>query len=209
MADDIVERPVHLPTSDGLTIHGELAVPSPINAAAIICHPHPQMGGDRRNPLVNSLFRALPAAGVAALRFDFRGVGRSEGTFGGGIDERHDAVGALELVAGEVPDVPLWGVGYSFGADVALSVDHPRLAGWVAVAPPLRVLASPAPAAAAGRATTLVVPAHDQFCPPERAQAETSDWSDTTIVEVSMGDHFLAGRMQVVSDLVIEALTPA
>ena len=208
MADDIDISPVELATGDGLTLHGDIATLTNTRAAAIVCHPHPQMGGDRHNPVVDTLFETLPRHGIATLRFDFRGVGRSTGIYGEGIGERQDADAALAWLAAHHPDLPLWSMGYSFGGDVALSVDHPDLAGWVAVAPPLRVLADDLPAATAGRPATLVVPAHDQFSPPERARAATADWADTDVVEVPMGDHFLAGCLATVADLVAAAIGP-
>jgi uncharacterized protein len=210
MADDI-DGPcgLTLTTGDGNTLDAEVITVPGALGAAVVCHPHPQMGGDRHNPVVDALFRALPRHEITTLRFDFRGVGRSTGAYADGIGERQDAEAALTWLAEHHPGMPLWSVGYSFGGDVALSVDHPALAGWVAVAPPLRVLADDPPASTSGRPTTLVVPAHDQFSPPERTRAETAAWHDTSIVEVPMGDHFLAGRLDTVADLVLAALGQA
>ena len=210
MADDF-DGPQALPltTDDGVTIDAEMIRAADERAAAVICHPHPRMGGDRHNPVVDTLFRALPRHGITTLRLDFRGVGRSTGTYADGIGERRDADAALAYFAEHHPGLPLWSVGYSFGGDVALSVDHPDLAGWVAVAPPLRVLADEPPASTSGRPTTLVVPVHDQFSPPERTRSETTAWADTDVVEVPMGDHFLAGRLDAVADLVVAAISPA
>ena len=83
-------------TMDGLDLEADLALPDEIRGAVVLCHPHPQYGGDRFNTVVEALFRALPSAGFAALRFDFRGVNNSEGRHGGGVDERMDALAALE-----------------------------------------------------------------------------------------------------------------
>ena len=136
MTDDST-GPISLTAADGAVLAGDLARSAAPRAAAVLCHPHPAYGGDRHNMVVDALFRALPPTGVAALRFDFRGAG-------GG--EQDDVLAALDRLAAEVPGVPLWLVGYSFGADVALGVDDPRAAGWVAVAPPLRFGGTPAPA---------------------------------------------------------------
>jgi uncharacterized protein len=206
MADDISVEAVTITTGDGLALHGDVPVPAPCIAAAAIAHPHPRMGGDRHNAVVESLFRSLPRVGVAALRFDFRGVGRSEGMYGGGIDERLDAAAALATLADRIPDQPLWSVGYSFGGDVALSVDDPRLSGWVSVAAPLSVVAEPPVAACDDRPTVLVVPAHDQFLDPEAARRAVVGWNAVTVIEVAMADHFLVGRLAEVVDVVTDAI---
>jgi uncharacterized protein len=211
MSHDIEHRQVEITTDDGCLLHGDLAMPALPIAAASILHPHPRMGGDRHSPVVDALFRALPERRIAAVRPDFRGVGRSSGSFGGGMAERLDAAAALELLTAVTPEVPLWSIGYSFGGDVALSVDRADLTGWVAVAPPLAVVSSDPPsrppAGEDHRPTVLVVPAHDQFNPPAAARATTADWSETLVIDVPMADHFLAGRLDAVVDLVLAAIT--
>lgn len=211
MSDDIDHRhaephEIEVTTDDGCVLVGDLAIPRDARCAAAILHPHPRMGGDRHNAVVDALFRALPTAGVAVLRVDFRGVGRSTGGYDGGVGERLDGLAALATLDAALPELPLWSLGYSFGADVALSIDHERLAGWVVVAPPLAVVGEAPPAAAPGRPTVLVVPAHDQFAPPEAARSATAEWADTTLEEVPMADHFLVGRLDAMVELVLAAL---
>ncbi|MDZ7677180.1 MAG: alpha/beta hydrolase [Acidimicrobiales bacterium] len=209
MSDDIDIGPIEIVTDDGLTLHGDLVVPPGTGAVAVVCHPHPRMGGDRHNTVVDAVFRGLAVTGVAVVRFDFRGVGRSEGTFGSGVDERLDASAALGTAAALAPGTPLWSIGYSFGGDVALSSDHPDLTGWVAIAAPLSVIADDPAAATDDRPTTLVVPAHDQFRPPAAARDASAGWGATTVVEIDMADHFLTGRLAAAVDAVVEAVTPA
>lgn len=183
MTDDST-GPISLIAPDGTALAGDLARPAEPRAGAVLCHPHPAYGGDRHNIVVDALFRALPAAGIAALRFDFRS---------GGGGEQDDVLVALDRLAAEVPGVPLWLVGYSFGADVALGVDDPRAAGWVAVAPPLRFGGTPAPARGDSRPALVLVPEHDAYSPPERTRAATAAWPAATVEVVPMADHFLAG----------------
>ncbi|MFN2182909.1 MAG: alpha/beta hydrolase, partial [Anaerolineae bacterium] len=64
--------------------------------AAVICHPHPLGGGSMHNGVVRAIARTLVSSGVVALRFNFRGVGASEGTFDNGVGERDDVAGALD-----------------------------------------------------------------------------------------------------------------
>lgn len=92
--------------------------------AVVVCHPHPLYGGDMSNNIVVAICRALLRHNIAAFRFNFRGVGKSEGSFGGGVGEQEDAGAALTLVtANEGTQAKLLGLsGYSFGGGVALSV---------------------------------------------------------------------------------------
>jgi alpha/beta superfamily hydrolase len=187
----------------GVSLAADLAVPPGARAGAVLCHPHPAYGGDRHNPVVDALFRSLPAAGVAALRFDFRpaaGAGGPAATAGA----RADVVAALDRLAAETGgDLPLWLAGYSFGADVALAVDDARHRGWVAVAPTLALGGPPAPGSGDPRPALLLVPSHDQYSPPAAARAGTAGWPDATVVEVPGADHFLAGATARVADLAV------
>jgi alpha/beta superfamily hydrolase len=168
----------------------------------VLTHPHPLHGGSMHATVVEALFRALPMAGVTCLRFNFRGVQGSQGRHGYGRDERTDVATAIEAVVEACPGLPVVAAGWSFGADVALSVDDERIAGWFAVAPPLRVLPlEELVAGAAGRPVLLAVPANDQFCPPDDARRRTAGWASTRIVEIPGADHFLAGHLPEVVDL--------
>ncbi|MFP5321812.1 MAG: alpha/beta hydrolase [Acidimicrobiia bacterium] len=173
-------------------------------AVAVVTHPHPRMGGDLGNPVPAGLARALAEVGIAVVRLNFRGTGASGGEHGGGPAERGDVVGAVDAAATELPGVPIVGVGYSFGADVLLAVDDDRLAGVVAVAPPLRVLPVEDLAACRdGRPTLILSPAHDQFCDADRAATVTDGWPATSVEPVDGADHFLAGAVQRVADRVV------
>lgn len=198
MTDDST-RPVAVATADGRTLAGDLAAPPEPRAAAVVCHPHPAYGGDRHNPVVDALFRALPAGGVAALRFDF---GPAAAASGGDAAARDEVVAALDHLAAAVPGVPLWLAGYSFGADVALAIGDRRHAGWVAVAPPLVFGGSPAPASGDPRPALVLVPEHDQYSSPAQARAATAGWPDATVDVVAGADHFLAGSARRVAGAV-------
>lgn len=199
-----------LTTVDGVVLRADLAVPADHWAAVVLTHPHPLYGGDRHALVTDALFRALPGAGVAALRFDFRGAGDSEGEHDGGHGERLDVVAAIDALAPfaalarPAGHVPLVLCGYSFGADVAACVTDPRLDGWVLVAPPLAAV-PPGDMTAAGdhRPKLVVVPDHDQFRAPASAAEATARWQATTLTTVPMGDHFLAGRTGVVAEAVV------
>ena len=107
--------------------HGQLEAilrepATPPVAVAVVCHPHPRGGGTMNNNVVYRLAKALVDGGVAALRFNFRGVGASTGSYDEGIGEEDDARAALDFVAARFPTLPIWMAGFSFGARVGLSV---------------------------------------------------------------------------------------
>jgi alpha/beta superfamily hydrolase len=197
------QRTFELTSLDGHRLTADVAVPESIRAGGVIGHPHPPYGGTRHDRVVSALFDALPAAGVAALRFDFR----SE--FSDGVGERLDALAALEALAEVAPGVPLAMVGYSFGAWVSLGLDDDRIGAVVAVAPPLAVMsATPAPTVP----TLVLTPAHDQFSPPSATEPIIADWrssSNTSVVVevIDMADHFLAGRTGAVADRTVSWLS--
>lgn len=88
--------------------------------AAVLCHPHPQFGGSMHDAVLDAVETVFLAEGVDCVRFNFRGVGNSQGSFDGGKGETDDAVAALGWVRGNLPDTnELWLAGYSFGAHVA------------------------------------------------------------------------------------------
>jgi alpha/beta superfamily hydrolase len=162
--------------------------------AGIICHPHPLFGGDRFNHVVTALFDALPTAGIAALRFDFR----SE--FSGGPGERLDAIAAIDEVAAAVPGVPIVALGYSFGALIALGLGDDRVAALVLVAPPLAM----GPQTAAPSVPALVLtPRHDQFSPPATSDPIVEAWAEHGAVvqhhTIEMADHSLVGHVKTVT----------
>lgn len=200
-----------LVTIDGLHLEADVAtVPAgvEVRGAVALAHPHPLHGGSRFDAVVSALFEQLPGHGYHTLRFDFRGVNASEGRYDDGDGERLDVAAAVDFLSylvDEESDHEIWIAGYSFGSIVGLSVIEPRVAGWVAVAPPLsadsRVLAARDP-----RPKLLVVPRHDQFCPPERLRPIVESWPATEISTVDSADHFLHGHTAEVARRVGEWL---
>ena len=196
-----------LRTADGIDLRAEQLIPSDVTAAAVLLHPHPLMGGDMHAPVVEHLFDELASRGVAVLRFDFRGAGGSSGSHGGGRSEAADAMAALDSLASATTS-PVWLVGWSFGADVSLQVAAPTVAGWIAIAPPLRSVPQRDMLAANDlRPCSLLVPEHDQYNPPEHARPATAEWTATSVEVVPGADHFLGGRMSTLTDMVMRSIT--
>ena len=213
MTDDIdlipVPTDVHLlTTEDGIGLEAETRVPPRPVGAAVLAHPHPQHGGSMRSLVTSELFRTLPERDVAVIRFNFRGVERSEGAYDAGRGEQHDVVAAIDTLAELVTGVPLVLAGWSFGADVSLSIIDPRVGGWCAVAPPLRILRPDELLAATDpRPKRLVVPENDQYRKPDSVREFTADWTNTDVAVIAGGDHFLAGRTDQVATHIVEFLT--
>src|SRR6266498_1841944 len=128
-------QPLELTTADDVKLEAELSTPpSDTRCAMVLCHPHPQYGGTMRSIVISALFDALPPQGVACLRFNFRSVEGSEGTHDFGNLERVDAETAVQALASCLAaGTPLILTGWSFGADMALSVRHGRVEAWMAV----------------------------------------------------------------------------
>jgi len=108
-------------------------------AAVVFAHPLPTHGGTMHTKAVYQGTKGLVRAGCAVLRFNFRGVGASQGTFTGGPGEKEDYTAALDYMAGRFPDLHLWAAGFSFGAWIALetgAVDD-RVTVLIGIAPPV------------------------------------------------------------------------
>jgi uncharacterized protein len=200
-----------LSTSDGLRLEAEWA-PSqgdaPPIAGFVLCHPHPTYGGSMHTPVPDALFRALPARGIACLRFNFRGVGASEGVHSGGRDEPLDVVAALDGLAAALPaGTPIHLQGWSFGALMALAVADARVASWFAVAPPLGmdVPASPDAVAADPRPKLVAVGRHDQAVDADRLAVLVGTWTHARTVVIEGTDHFFAGHTGELVDLAAAA----
>ena len=195
---------IRLSTADGLALEAEATIPDGARTAVLLAHPHPLHGGSMRSLVTSELFRTLPGRGLAVVRFNFRGVGGSDGEHGAGVDERLDIEAGLDALTALAPGLPLVIGGWSFGADVALTVVDPRLAGWFLVAPPIRIVRVDSMAAAHDpRPKRLAVPEHDEFRPPESAREATADWVNTSIEVIAGADHFCAGRTDKVADLLV------
>lgn len=196
---------VHFESADGTRLEGDLLAPANATGTAVVCHPHPLYGGTRQDAVVAALTRAFVGAGRRVLRFDFRGTGGSSGEHAGGSAERDDLRAAIDAV--EPGDGALVIAGYSFGADVALSVDHPSAAGWLVVAPPLAIIGEGDMVAPHdGRPVTLITGAHDQFNPPDQLTPKVAGWANAELHVIDTADHFFAGSHQAVSDIAAAAI---
>lgn len=199
---------VPLITADGVRLTADVIDGPTVANAVVVAHPHPLYGGDRFNHVVDAVWRAVGAQRQCALRFDFRGAGDSRGEHGGGGPERADVVAAIDEVRRRHGAVPVWLVGYSFGALVAAEIDDGGVAGWVLIAPPLTALPEGHQPACArdARPCVVVVPQHDEFCPPARAADHCDHWTATRLVTVPTATHSLVAQGTAVAQVVLEMM---
>lgn len=109
---------------------------------ALILHPHPQHGGTMNNRVVYSLYHSFVRRGFSTLRFNFRGVGRSQGEFDDGLGELSDAAAALDWMQGHNPNATgCWIAGFSFGAWISmqLMMRRPEINGFISIATPASI----------------------------------------------------------------------
>ena len=211
---------VELHTSDGLTLVGELALPldrDPV-ATIVALHPLPTAGGFMDSHIIRKMAGRLPAlAGLAVLRFNFRGVssprGTSDGSFGEGLDERHDLAAAMDLVATRKLPRP-WLLGWSFGTEVVLKygLEHP-IVGAILLSPPLHRATDAEIGAWAGSGKRLVavIPELDDYLRPTEARQRFAVVPDIDLVVVDGGKHLWVGESQTrrVLTEVVQRLNPA
>ena len=174
-------------------------------AAALVCHPHPQHGGTMHNKVVYRMARGLRRAGAAVLRFNYRGVNLSEGSYDHGEGELDDARAAFEYLRSRYPGLPYSLAGFSFGSRVILRLGcgEPDASGAT------RLIAAGFPTAYAHQSNLegCVVPrvfiqsTRDQFGPLREFEAFTATLPDPKrIIVIDAQDHFFAGALEKLED---------
>jgi uncharacterized protein len=185
-------------SSGELTLEGLIARPaSKAERGAVVCHPHPLYGGAMYNNVVEAALEAMWRLGWATLRFNFRGVGESEGEHSGGIGEADDAVAAVWFLADDLAlsaqRIVL--AGYSFGAMAAMSA-MPKLSdlgGLVLIALPLRMRETNT-LQQFNAPVILVAGDRDNYCPPAQLQALHQTLGSSAQLKIITGaDHFFGG----------------
>ena len=178
--------------------------------AALICHPHPQHGGTMHNKVVYRIARGLRRAGHVALRFNYRGVNLSEGSYAGGEGELDDARVALEFLKDRYPGLPVTLAGFSFGSRIVL-----RLGCESAGA--RRVIAVGFPTVYKDRSylegctvpRIFVQSTHDEFGPVEELQRITDALPEPKRVElVEAQDHFFTGALERLEETIASVTRP-
>jgi alpha/beta superfamily hydrolase len=180
---------------------------SPRAAIAVICHPHPLFAGTMTNKVVSTLARAFDDLGLPTVRFNFRGVGKSEGTHADGIGEIDDLLAVVAWAKKCFPESDIWLAGFSFGAAVsAQAATRIPIAQLVSIAPPVP------------RFNLLTLP--PITCPWLVVQGEEDDvvipndvyaWVETRdpapqLIRLPLAGHFFHGKLLELRELLETAL---
>ena len=198
------EQPVTF-SSGHLKLEGLLAIP-PANGlarAAVVCHPHPLYGGSMNNNVVEAALAALWQLGFATLRFNFRGVGASEGEHSSGRGEVEDAEAAMRFLLaqpGVAQDRAVM-AGYSFGAAVAMGagVELQPVTVIAAIALPVE-MGDFSNAVRDGKRIIFIAGDRDAYCPERTISELAANLGDGTRLKVIEGaDHFFAGDEDALS----------
>jgi alpha/beta superfamily hydrolase len=196
---------VTFPSGD-LSLEGRLALPPDGTHAAVVCHPHPQYGGDMDNAVVRAVAGAFESLGYATLRFNFRGVGRSRGAYDNGRGEVEDVRAAVRCVQAHVDASSVTLAGYSFGAVMALQAGMPlpEVARLVAVAAPVVALQNLGALSGCDKPRLFIVGDRDPFCDLSALQQQIMRLPEPKLLKVVPGaDHFFAGYEAAVSHAVL------
>ncbi len=178
-----------------------------IPLAAVLCHPHPLYQGTMHNKVVYQAAKALDSMGIAVLRFNFRGVGASEGSYDHGRGEEDDVRAALDYLAAEFSGVPLLAAGFSFGAWVGLRAGclDPRVIELIGLGLPIDDRKLPFRISAHVRKTqTTDSGESDQYAAKLHFESFVAGFSPeataATRVVFVPGDHFFAGHLDGMAD---------
>jgi len=185
-----------------------LSLGQPVRAAVVFAHPLPIEGGTMHTKAVYRATKALARIGCAVLRFNFRGVGSSEGTWDDGPGEIADFRAALDVMVARYPDTELWTAGFSFGSWVALTVGatDDRVRVLIGIAPPLdrydfSVIAK------STKPKFFIQGEFDEICPLKRMYEFYSQAPEPKeLVVIDGASHLFDGKVLEVGDAIEDLL---
>ena len=179
---------------------------------AVIAHPHPLHGGTMDNKVVHTLFKAFLELEFVAVRFNFRGVGQSDGSYGEGAGETEDVIAVVEAMRNgfdaRFSQLPLWLAGFSFGGAIAAravqqlgSQNKPQKL--VLVAPSVDRLN--APPVADHAASTLIIHGEMDEVVPLKIVLDWAAPQELPVIVVPGGEHFFHGRLHILKRIVLDS----
>jgi uncharacterized protein len=202
-------RLVRFRSADGLALEGRLTRGA-TDRAVVLCHPHPLYGGSMLTPVIMTVEQTFTESGYTTLAFNFRGVGASQGSYGGGRTEVADVTGALDFlldVLGAIP--PMWVVtGYSFGSLVGgrAAAGDSRVSLYLGIAPPLNHYDFAFLRSATCR-IALVGGSRDEFCDRKALEAFIVSLPRKVWLRVLDTDHFFVEKLGDLAQACRDALT--
>jgi alpha/beta superfamily hydrolase len=205
---------VRFPSGE-LLLEGVLGVPEGVLPfpAVVVCHPHPLYGGSMDNRVVNAVCKRLVQNGIAALKFNFRGVGGSQGEHGGGKDEGQDVAAAIDYISGlagaDVDRIGLVGYSAGFGYGAPVGIGDERVRVLVGISPPLALFdftllkGCPKPhlLVSGDKDDLLMIESFRRFC---RSLGESGECHT-----IEGADHFWQGYEEALAERVVAFLARA
>jgi uncharacterized protein len=174
--------------------------------ACLVCHPHPLYGGTMHNKVVYRIARGMRRAGAVVLRFNFRGVSRSEGAHDEGVGEVEDARAGLAFLRARYPELPYSLAGFSFGSRMILklgcSLPAPAPRRLIAVGFPTR-MGDFAFLSGCLAPKYFVQSSHDEFGPRDALESAFAGFAGPKQLEfISARDHFFDGALDALEDAI-------
>ena len=180
-------------------------------AAVLVCHPHPLHGGTMHNKVVYRIARGMRRAGAVVLRFNYRGVNRSEGKYDNGVGETEDTRAALGVLRSRYPELPISLAGFSFGSRIILKLGC-EIAGMsrlIAVGFPESYQES----SELGRCEVprvFILSTHDEFCPVDAMKAYFAGLTGPKeLIWIEARDHFFTGALDEFEEAVFRVASGA
>ena len=203
-----VPHPVMIPGPAG-DLEAVLSCPAVANEqVTIICHPHPLHGGTLQNKVVHTIAKALHESGMHTVRFNFRGVGASEGKYDDAVGEVDDLLAVVDWVASRIPAAQIRLAGFSFGAYIALCAEGRReVTQLVTIAPPVNLFDF----------TTIEQPRcpwvliqgeQDEIVPAQQVLQWAREFEHVNVVPVQDAGHFFHGRLNDLREIIIAHSVP-
>ena len=207
---------VAVTSTDGLTLEAAVDTPAHPEAVCVLCHPHPQMGGTMNAPLLIALSRHLVDAGWAVARFNYRGIGASQGESSDGIAEVADAEGVLSYARARWADADVAICGWSFGGAVAIraAMRDSSLIACATIAPAVKAkpgitAGAPPPGEVVLSCPLMVVcGANDKQVSPQDCR-EWAVAASAEFIEVPGANHFFWAKYEQLAGVVEDFLRGA
>ena len=181
---------------------------TPPTAAVVFCHPHPLHGGTKHTKVVYQAAKAFCRLGCAVMRFNFRGVGVSDGAFDEGVGEKDDFRAGIDFMARRYPSVPSWAAGMSFGAGSAMTAgaEDDRVTTLVGIAAPIGLYDFSA-VRLSTKPKFFIHGEHDEICALRAVRefyGHASEPKDLVVIDAA--NHLFDGHVTEVAEAIEELL---